>query len=172
MSKGSGGTRPVSPHSKAYDNRKSEAESLSLSGSYSSVEFRPKGGGYVAIEKGGKPHSQSEIEVAQYLSDSGYKVTLLAEGGQGFKVKTPDGKVFKASYEQRTPESSSVKNCLDHAKEKRADIALIYDKNKIYHRQDIEKGINEFESVNSKKRFQDIIVVESNGKVHHHKHNK
>lgn len=138
MAKASGGTRPVGTYTKAYQNRKTEALKLQQSGLYSSIEFRPKGGGYVAIEKGGKPHVQNEIEAARHLADGGYKVTLLAEGEQGFKVKTPDGKIFNASYEQRTPESSSIKSCLDHAKSKRADIALIFDKNKVYQRTDIE----------------------------------
>lgn len=172
MAKSSGGTRPVGSHTKAYQIRQAEALRLQQSGEYTSVEFRPKGGGYVAIEKGGKSHSADEIQAAQYLADGGYKVTLLAEGEQGFKIKTPDGKLFNASYEQRTPESSSVKVALDHAKIKGSDIAVIFDKNTIYHRTDIDKGIKDFEAVNSVKRFDKIIVIESNGKIHHHKHNQ
>lgn len=172
MSKGSGGTRPIGSNTKAYANRQEEASRLFATGQYVSVEFRPKGGGYVAIEKGGKPHSPDEIQAAQHLADGGYKVTLLAEGEQGYRVKTPDGMAFNASYEQRTPESTSVKSCLDHAKSKNADVALIYDKHHIYHRADIGRGIRDFEAVNRSKRFDKIIVIEANGKIHHHNHNK
>lgn len=51
-------------------------------------------------------------------------------------------------------------------------MALIYDKNKIYHRKDVNQGILEFEAVNKEKRFKKFIVIEANGKIHHHNHNK
>lgn len=97
------------------------------SGRYSSVEMG-KGGGYVAIEKSTARHRPEELEAARILADKGYKVTLKDEAGG--KI-TPDGFLFKASFEQRTPQVGSSKNFvkgLEHAKKKSSDIAVMYDK--------------------------------------------
>lgn len=174
MPKTSGGTRMVSPGTREYKGRVAEVAMLRATGLYSSVEFFPDGGGYVAIEKSPARHKAEEIEVANALANSGYKVTLSNEAGQ---VKTPDGYAFTMSYEQRTPTSrgaKSVKNAMDHAMEKYAKVALIYDKHKNYHRDTIEAGIKEFEKYHSKNwryRFKRIIVVSSSGKVYEHTHN-
>lgn len=178
MSKGSGGTRPVSPHSKAYGNRKSEAKTLSQSGSYSSVEFRSNGGGYVAIEKGTK-HSSIEIEAAQKMADKGYKMILTDEGGNGSKG---DGRMFKYIYEQSTPDlaqgGKGVSKCLEHAKIKalksgnRVDIAFIYDKYHRFHRTDIADGMKRYEQYNPNYRFKEVFVLSHDGVVHKWKHDK
>lgn len=168
MAKTSGGNRALTKGSREYRKRQIEVVTMLASGKYSSVTISEKGGGFVAIEKSSKRHKPEEIEAATILANKGYKVTLKDEAGQ---VKTPDGYLFTASFEQRTPTRASVKKALGHASEKNADIALIYDKFHIYHREDINRGIKEYELKN-RYRFQRIMVITSDGRIHRHKHNK
>ena len=165
MGRQSGGIRALQHGGRAYTNRQSEYSNLMMSGKYSDGYFSEKGGGYYVVEQSKYKHKPEEIEAAKHLADAGYKVTLMNEQGT---VKTPDGKVFTATYEQRTP-TGSIKYALDHAKEKNADVAVIYDKYNSYHRQDIYDGINKFEQ-HSSYRFDRILVIESKGNVHIHKH--
>lgn len=170
MSKESGGVRNVSAGSVAYDNRVKEVTAMRLSGLYSSVEMSPKGTGWVAVEKSPKRHSAEEIEAAQHLASKGYKVTLKDEAGD---IRTEDGRLFKATFEQRTPTnggSKVVQKALEHAKKKHGtQIAVIYDKNGLFRRRDIEAGIKSYESLNTY-RFERIIVIGKSGRVHVHKH--
>ena len=172
MVKLSGGVRTYGRGDKTYRKRLAEVGEMRASGKYSLVEMG-KGGGWYAIEKSHAPHHPEEIEAAKILADKGYKVILKNEAGLGLKIKTPDGYIFRASFEQRTPKSDGavgVERALKHAREKKADIALIYDKNKLYDRADVENGILKYEHYN-KYRFKQIIVVSSNGNIHRHKHN-
>lgn len=168
MAKVVGGVRPLSRSGVAYQNRLEEYRSMMLSGAYSDGYFSEEGSGYYVVEMSTFRHKAEELEAAKHLADSGYSVTLANEAGNGIGVKSPDGKVFKATFEQRTPTGSSVKKCLDHAMEKRAEVAVIYDKHHIYHRDDIENGIKDFWKRYSYK-FNKILVIDSNGKVHVHK---
>ena len=172
MAKTSGGVRTYRQGTSTYQKRKAEAEDRRASGRYSSVEFRDSGG-YVAIEKSPARHKPDELEAARILANKGYKVILKNEAGLGMNIRTPDGYLFKASFEQRTPQGSSannVKNALEHARNKRADIALIYDKYRMYNRKGIEEGVRRYESHNTY-RFKQVIVISANGNVHRHKHN-
>lgn len=124
MAKTSGGVRTYRQGSSTYRKRQAEVEAMRASGKYSSIEMS-KGGGYVAIEKSTARHKPEELEAARILADKGYKVILKDEASLGHKVKTPDGYLFSASFEQRTPQGSSisnVKNALAHAKDKNADV--------------------------------------------------
>ena len=170
MAKGAGGTRPLSPISKAYTNRQNEFNSLMQSGKYSDGYFSEGKGGYYVVENSKFKHKSEEFEAAKFLADGGYKVTLIKEEGTAFRVKTPDGKIFSATFEQRTPEGAPIKKALDHAMEKKAQICVIYDKYNSYHRNDISGGIEKFEKYETY-RFDRIIVIESKGKIHIHKHN-
>ena len=170
MSKPTGGVRNVKSGGNAHRNRIAEAAEMRASGKYSSVTMANKGTGYVAIEKSSAKHKPEEIEAAMHLANKGYKVVLKDEGGS---VRTPDGYIFKASFEQKTPNSSgakSVNNALEHAKVKGAKIAVIYDKHRAYDRQTIESGIIRYEGYNHY-RFDRIIVIGPTGNVHIHKHN-
>ncbi|WP_106830031.1 hypothetical protein [Parabacteroides pacaensis] len=169
MAKTSGGVRTYKNESSTYRKRQAEAEAMRASGKYSSVEMG-KGGGYVAIEKSPVKHKPEEMEAAKILADKGYKVVLKNEAGF---TKTPDGYLFKASFEQRTPQGISAQNfkkALGHATNKNADVLVAYMKGRGHTRQSVEDGIRKFEEHNSK-RFKQIIVVTENGKVHRHKHN-
>ena len=158
--------------SREYSRRQKEVGEMRASGKYSSVEMSEKGGGYVAIEKSKFPHKPEEIEAAHFLADKGYKVILKDEGGD---MKTPDGYIFSFTFEQRTPESAKgekgFNKALEHAKVKRADVALVYDKYDLYTKDDAKSGVLRYERHNSH-RFKRIIVVSARGNVHVHKHNE
>ena len=96
MAKTSGGVRTYQQGTSTYRKRQAEVEAMRASGRYSSVEIG-KGGGYVAIEKSPARHKSEELEAARILADKGYKVVLKNESGQ---VRTPDGRIFSASFEQ------------------------------------------------------------------------
>lgn len=173
MSKERGGSRVLKPHSVAYRRTQDEVVALRESGRYSSVEFSFDGGGYVAIEKSTRKHLPEEVVVAHILADYGYRVVLKDEVTTIQHEKTPDGFLFTLSFEQRTPEGITADNCrraLEHARMKRADIALIYDKYHKYHRSTVDNGLKIFEEHNTY-RFKQIIVIADDGRIHRHKHN-
>lgn len=170
MAKTSGGVRTYKSGSSTYRKRQEEVEIMRASGKYSSVEMG-KGGGYIAIEKSPARHKLEELEAARILADKGYKVVLKDEAG--FE-KTPDGYLFKASFEQRTPQGNNAQNfkkALGHAAEKNADVLVAYmKKNSGHTRKSIEDGIKKFETRNNK-RFKQIIIVTEDGRIHRYKHN-
>lgn len=172
MAKTSGGNRSLTNGSREYSRRQKEVGEMRASGKYSSVKMSEKGGGYVAIEKSKFPHKPEEIEAAHFLADKGYKVILKDEGGD---MKTPDGYIFSFTFEQRTPESAKgekgFNKALEHAKVKRADVALVYDKYDLYTKDDAKSGVLRYERHNSH-RFKRIIVVSARGNIHVHKHNE
>lgn len=173
MAKQSGGVRNVHAGGAAHKRRMEEVTKMRASGRYSSVEMSENGTGWVAIERSKAKHKPEEIEAARHLADKGYKVTLTDEAGSEV-VK--DGKLFSATFEQRTPTAKGPKginNALEHAKKKRSDIAVIYDKHRTYNRSEVESGIRLYESFASNQhRFKKIIVIGDTGSVHVHKHNK
>ena len=169
MAKTAGGVRTYRQGSSTYRKRQAEVAAMSDSGRYSSVEMG-KGGGWLAIEKSTARHKPEEMEAARILADKGYKVTLKDESGMS---KTPDGYLFTASFEQRTPTGSSAKNIrasLYHGRDKKADIPLLYMKGNGHTRKSVEDGIRYFES-SSRYRFKEIIIVTEDGRIHRHKHN-
>ena len=169
MAKTSGGVRTYKSGSSTYHKRQEEIKAMRASGRYSSVEMG-KGGGYVAIEKSNFPHKSEELEAARILAGKGYKVTLKNESGM---ERTPDGYLFKVSFEQRTPQGGSYRNVvkgLEHAKKKSSDVAVLYDKHGIHTRSSIEKGLSQYEYLN-KYRFKQVIVISKDGRIHRHKHN-
>jgi hypothetical protein len=173
MAKTSGGVRTYKSSSSTYRRRQEEISTMRASGKYSSVEMS-KGGGYVAIEKSTSRHKPEELEAARILADKGYKVTLKNETGLGHKIKTPDGYLFSASFEQRTPKGNTdinIRSSLYHVRDKKADVPILYMKGSGHTRQSVENGIRAFESA-SKYRFKQIIVVTEDGRIHRHKHNK
>lgn len=166
-----GGSRVLKNGSAEYRRRKNEVIEMLKSGRYSSVVMTDKGG-YVAIEESTMTHKSEELEAAQTLANKGYKVILKDEGST--EGKTPDGYVFSLAYEQRTPikdRPETIKSALTHARNKGAQVAVIYSKNHAFSRTSVEKGIKLYEDFNSY-RFERIIVVADNGNIHRHKHNK
>ena len=178
MVKLSGGSRTLTGGSREYGRREVEFNQLMHSGRYSDGYFSKKGGGYVLVEKSTMSHSADEIEAARYMADKGYIVTLTDESNKGkdAKVKTPDGKIFDTTFEQRTPDGKqntpeNIRSALRHGRDKRSDMVVIYQKQGKHHRSDVEKGIRMYES-QSRHRFKQIIVVTKDGRIHRHRHNK
>ena len=170
MAKDYGADRKLSPGSDAYVARQKEADEMRASGKYSSVEFDKKTGGIMAVEKGKARHKPEEKEAAEHMMHSGYRVVLKDETGE---VRTPDGYIGHFTYEQRTPNvgtAKTVSKAMEHAKSKGADVAVVYDKHAVYHRQTIEHGIRHYEQHNSY-RLKRIIVISKAGNVYEHVHN-
>lgn len=170
MAKTAGGVRTYRQGSATYQKRLAEVYAMRASGEYSSVEMG-KGGGWLAIEKSTARHKPEELEAARILAGKGYKVTLKDEGGQ---VRTPNGYLFSALFEQRTPTkdgANTIRNALYHARNKGADVAVIYSRNHAFTRGSVESGIKLYEQSHDYK-FKRIIVVSDNGNVHRHRHNK
>lgn len=177
MVKLSGGSRTLTNGSREYSRREVEFNQLMRSGQYSSGYFSSKGGGYVLVERSSMAHSKEENEAAQYMADKGYIVTLTDESNKNrdSKVKTPDGMVFNATFEQRTPDGKqntpeNIRSALRHARDKHSDMVVIYQKHGKHTREAVEQGIKMYEA-QSKHRFQQIIIVTQDGRIHRHKHN-
>lgn len=169
MAKDYGGDRMVEQHAQPYADVKKKVEEMRASGKYSEVEMTSNGGIY-AVEKGKARHKPEEKEAAKHMAKAGYQVTLKDETGD---VKTPDGHLYSFTFEQRTPTTKgarSVMKALEHAKSKPAEIAVIYDKHYVYHRETIEQGLSLYEQFNSY-RFKRIIVISKSGNVYEHSHN-
>lgn len=171
MAKTSGGVLTLKTGSREYNKRLKEVEELRANGKYSSVIFSENGGGYVAIEKSKARRDNNELAASKVLADNGYKVILKNEEGE---IRTPDGYIFSTSFEQRTPTkdgANTIRNALNHARQKRANIAVIYSKEHIFTRQSVEQGLRLYEDAH-RYRFNQILIVADNGRIHKHKHNK
>lgn len=168
-----GGVRPVSKTGKAYQNRLREYTAKMASVGYSDGYFSKESGGFYVVVKSNYPHKKEELEAARILADKGYKVYLQDEVGS---VSKGDGLIFTFSYEQSTPDKAvgghGFKKCLGHAKSKRVQIALIYDKNGRFTDSDINAGILEFEKYNATYRFSRIIVIDRKNRINNYYHNK
>ncbi len=131
-------------------------------------------GGYL-IFMIGHLNNQDEIKVGKILADNGYMVVLTPEGGFNFRTgRTRKGQFMYADglirgyiYEQSTPSPmnkesegliNSVKNALEHAKQKFAQIAVIYDKVGLFNDESIEKGIDLYKTLNKRKILKIILV--------------
>lgn len=192
MAKASGNTRTVRPTSETrtqnYQVYKNEIAMSDVDASQS--YFSIKSGGYVIAmkEEKKKQRSAEEKEVAEAMADAGFIVVLTPEGGVKFRSgKTKkgdyvyaDGLINGNSYEQKTPapQSSeetnlinSVDNAIQHARDKNAQIPLIYDRYGRFHKEHIEAGLKQFEA-NSSYKFKAILVVDKYGNVWEHQHNK
>ncbi len=86
--------------------------------------------------------------------------------GNVFELKSPSPKQSKSEALD-----NSIKKALNHARKKGADIAVVYDKNGLYHRDNIERGLLDYEG-KDQYRFMAILVLDKNGNVWEHTHNK
>lgn len=196
MAKASGGTRIVKPTSGSKAFNKGIFENEITMSDIDSVYsyFSEKSGGYVLYMKG---HSfeRSEYEAMKHLANQGYVFVSTPEGGKyyiskvgrkkeklysdgllmGFvsEIKTPVPNLITKST-QKSYESAlenSIKKALAHASTKGANVAIIYDKNGIYNRNDIERGFKNYEG-KFNHRFKAILVIDQYGKVWEHIHNE
>ncbi len=141
--------------------------------------FSEKGGGYVLFWKG---HNLSEDEmfVAMALADHGHKVELQPENNviwvsnwRGGKMKYAEGTIDDKIYEQKTPSANKidpVKKTLDHAVEKAAKYAVLYDKHERLHRDGITSGIADFLKYgHNQNKVDSLFVVNTKGEVYKYK---
>lgn len=191
MAKGNGGTRTVRPTSNTRtENYKVFQREMSLADVASSQSyFSHKKGGYVIAMKGRK-YDAAESEAAKAMADDGLLVVLTPEGGVKFRTGKSkkkggdyvyaDGLVNGFTFEQQTksPQKqtyenlvNSVDSALQHARDKNAQVPLIYDRNGSYHREHIEAGIAKFERFYPNTKFKAILVVNKHGRVYNHNHN-
>ena len=80
------------------------------------------------------------------------------------------------TYEQSTPESiktqaeNTVANAIKHANTKKSQIALIYDRSNLFHREDIEDGMRTYQTKDKqwRKKVKAVLVVNAKGEVYEH----
>lgn len=187
-SKQYGQTRSIQPKTKAITSARS-AYNVAIHKPNVIAEncyFSEKTGCSVIYEDGHEYHIE-EIEVAQALADYGIDVRLQPENEAkgGFyikkivndveKKKFPEGQLNATFwYEQKTIDATAtnldgnVRNALKHAREKNADIAIVYDRYGLIHKENVYNGIelyNGLYSGKNEKRFNSIVVVNSKGEV-------
>lgn len=173
MSKASGSTRMVRPTSKSKEQNRAYYNEQIASGKADAKlsYFSEKTGAYMLFMIGHNHSknindSDAEIEAGIGLADNGICITLTPEG-DGYEMyatntkhnvdgsksyKYSEGTMSMFTYEQKTPISiqeaakASVRQAIIHANSKHSQIALIYDKHSLFHRQDIEDGMKYYQS--------------------------
>ena len=198
MSKASGSTRMLTPKQRQMDKARNEYnEIISRPSVDASLSYFSEQTGARAIFMIGHNHtstvadSEAELEVARAIANSGIDVILTPEGSgyemyatavkhkaNGLEVhKYSEGKIASYTFEQKTPTEitssaeNSIRLAINHANDKHAQIALIYDKHNLFHRQDIEKGMQLYQSrhkVWKTKGVKAVVVVSSSKKVYEH----
>lgn len=175
MGKSSGGTRNIKPTSGniAFNRSVFENEVAMPDIVKDQSYFSDKSGGYSLFMEGHN-YVAEEVEAARILADEGYVTVLTPENMSiyatkkvGKKEQFSDGLIAGFYYEQKTPNpknvtpeglANSVNNALQHARDKGAKVAVIFDKYKVYHQADIDAGIKLFEQHN-KYKFQSIVTI-------------
>lgn len=189
MAKTYGTTRIFQPSIRSRTSAYKEFKEKLGSGNYdeSCSYYSKKSGGYLLVI-GQQKRDIAEIEAARAMANDGLLVIMTPEGGIEFRTGKSrkggftyaDGIVNGFTYEQKTPNpgsnndaklANSVDNALQHAQDKSCQIPLIYDRYGKFHREHIEKGLAQYESC-SNYRFKAILVIDRNGNVWEHRHNK
>ena len=175
MGKPTGGTRYVKPSDASKAKNLTDFNNRMATGFYDTSKsfVSAVSGAYVAYMTGHN-YFPEEIEAARYLADAGFNVVLTPEGN-GY-----EGTVSQITFEQTTPKSitntaeTTIKNAIKHANTKRSNIALIYDKNSLFHREDIEKGMKAYQKSDKawQKKVKAVLVVNSKGEVWEHQFDK
>lgn len=190
MAKSYGGIRAVGVVSQGdYASNKADFERLLASGKYDTEKsYLSPTGAYVLFEKDHRYHIE-EIEAAKAMADHGIIVKMTSEGGKDNITaksskgsnKYSEGKVGieELTYEQSTrqvePKAGdaykAVNNALEHAKKKGSDVAVVYDRQGYFHRDDIKAGIAKYESHQSNRhRFKSILVISKDRNVYEWTH--
>ena len=135
-------------------------------------------GGYVLYHNGHN-NSDEENECAKIMASKGYKIELTPEDNIKFaseRGKFRDGKFMNFKYEQKTSSpviddmNEVAYRAIRHARDKDAEISVIYDNKNIFTSSNIKNGIALFER-RSNFRFKGILVVNRNN-VYEWYHNK
>lgn len=183
MAKAYGSSRVVLPSKLGHTAAASEFNSSMSSGGYDAKRsyLPPNGSGYLLYQNGHKYHIE-EVEVGKALADKGYKVVLRPEGIEAYataytKDGTPkyaEGTISSILYDQKTVgldmknAVNNVNNAIKHAREKGANIALIYDRNGLMHRNYISAGMAEYKRHNSVSDIKAVLVMDKNKNLYEH----
>lgn len=198
MAKASGGTRLVRPTSKTKDENRRFYNAQIASGKANAElsYFSEKTGAYLLFMEGHEhsnshPDGEAELEAGRAIADNGICVTLTPEG-DGYEMyatnvkrnadgtstyKYSEGTMSVFTYEQKTPTSiqnaakASVRQAIIHANSKHSQIALIYDKHSLFHRQDIEDGMKYYQSKYNawkEKGVKAVVVVNAKHEMYEH----
>lgn len=141
----------------------------------------PKGG-YVLYQSGHNYHAE-EIEAAKHLANHGYRVELQPEGMRMWasawrngSSKYAEGIIEGTLYDQKTVSrsatnlSGNVRYAMNHAVEKNAKIALVYDKHGLLHKKNIREGMKAFMGIPANRgKLDSVYVVNSSGRLYVHK---
>lgn len=141
----------------------------------------PKGG-YVLYHSGHNYHPE-KVEATRHLANHGYRVELQPEGmvmwASAWKNENPrysEGVVEGTLYDQKTVSQSTTnpsgnfRNALNHAVEKNAKIALVYDPHDKLHRRDVRTGMKEFMRYpRNRGKLDSVLIVTSSGRLYIHK---
>ena len=188
MAKANGSTRLVQPTAASKAENLSDFNAKMATGKYevSLSSISASTGAYVVYMMGHEYHKE-EMEAAKYLADNGFNVVLTPEGPSYEiyatniqKGKFSDGTVSQITYEQSTPKGividaqTTVRGAIRHANLKHSEIALIYDRHSLFHREDIEKGMQYYQQSDKtwKKKAKVVLVVNSKGEVWEHQFDK
>ncbi len=139
-------------------------------------------GGYVLFHSGHNYHSE-EVEAAKHLANHGYRVELQPEGMRMWasawrkgNSRYAEGIIEGTLYDQKTVSrsatnpSGNVRNALNHAVEKNAKIALVYDPHSKLHRGDVRTGMKDFMSYpHNRGKLDSVFVINSFGRLYIHK---
>ena len=173
----------------SYEEYAAEFRAALATGNYDvEKSFILDNGAYVLFEKGHIFH-EDEIDVARALANHGIIVELQNEGNPSRATfidakgepKFSEGtlSIEKLSFEQASKENFSeaykgVKKALEHCKSKGSEIAVVYDKKGLFHKEDVSKGIIEYEKHENNMRhpFKAILLISKDKKVFEWRHNK
>lgn len=198
MSKPTGSTRMINPKIKhILSARKRFSELINDNGVEADKSyFSEKTGAYAIFMKGHNhtdkiADAEAELEVARAIADNGINVILTPEGDKytmyannvkinkdgSKKYKFAEGLMATYTYEQKTPTEinssaeSSVRLAINHANDKHAQIALIYDKHSLFHTKDIENGMKLYQSRHKAwktKGVKAVVVISSKKILYEH----
>lgn len=141
----------------------------------------PKGG-YVLYQSGHNFH-QDEIDAAKHLANHGYRVELQPEGMRMWASawrngdsRYAEGIIEGTLYDQKTVSrsatnlSGNVRYAMNHAVNKNAKIALIYDKHGLLHRNNVREGMKKFMGIEANRgKLDSVYVINSSGRLYIHK---
>lgn len=124
----------------------------------------------------------NEDKAANFLQKAGINVILTPEGARIFATalkpdgtpKFSDGKVNFYTFEQKTIELSAenivnnFKKGIDHAVSKGAEIAVIFDRYGLGHREQVEEAMAKYRLPKYGKMPKAVIVIDREGGVFEH----
>lgn len=144
---------------------------------YKAAYFDNHSGGFYVTQKGHIYHRE-ELEAAKVLALHGLQIVMQPEGdgsgGVTLRVSSktnanlyPEGRIGSVWYEQFTTNKLSqnpinaAKNALSHAHKKGAEIAVIYDKQRVLHGVHIQQAVSHYKAQRSNhaKSVNQVLII-------------